>query len=84
MLLKRGFDLIVAATLIVAFSWLFFLIAVAVLLALGRPVLFLQRRAGLHGEPFTIFKFRTMIEARDVTGNLLSRCPVRRPSELLA
>ena len=34
MLLKRGFDLIVAAILIVAFSWLFFLIAVAVLLAL--------------------------------------------------
>ena len=71
MLLKRGFDLIVAAILIVAFSWLFFLIAVAVLLALGRPVLFLQRRPGLHGESFTIFKFRTMIEARDVTGNLL-------------
>lgn len=71
MLLKRGFDLIVAAILIVAFPWLFLLIAVAVLLALGHPVLFLQRRPGLHGKPFTIFKFRTMTEARDVAGNLL-------------
>jgi lipopolysaccharide/colanic/teichoic acid biosynthesis glycosyltransferase len=47
-------------------------VAVAVLVRLGRPVLFRQQRPGLHGRPFTILKFRTMGEARDGTGNLLS------------
>ena len=49
---------------VVALSWLFVLIAVAVLLVLGRPVLFLQRRPEHHGKPFTILKFRTMVEVR--------------------
>jgi lipopolysaccharide/colanic/teichoic acid biosynthesis glycosyltransferase len=38
------------------------LLAIAVLLALGRPILFRQRRAGRHGAPFTLLKFRTMRE----------------------
>ena len=71
MLLKRGFDLIVAAVLVIALSWLLVLTAIAVFLALGRPVLFLQRRPGLGGGPFTIVKFRTMTETRDLAGNLL-------------
>lgn len=71
MMLKRGFDFIVATSLLIALSWLIILIAIAVLAVLGRPILFLQRRPGLHGKPFTIFKFRTMVEARDLAGNLL-------------
>ena len=35
-------------------------IAIAVRISLGRPILFLQDRAGYHGEPFKIYKFRTM------------------------
>ncbi len=46
-------------------------IAVLVRLSLGRPVFFCQRRPGLHGRPFTIYKFRTMTDARDSKGNLL-------------
>jgi len=38
---------------------------------LGRPVLFSQKRPGLHGQPFNIYKFRTMNNARDGGGNLL-------------
>ena len=38
------------------------LLALAVLLALGRPILFRQRRAGRHGVPFTLIKFRSMDE----------------------
>jgi lipopolysaccharide/colanic/teichoic acid biosynthesis glycosyltransferase len=38
---------------------------------MGSPVLFRQQRPGLHGNPFTIYKFRTMSNARDKNGNLL-------------
>ena len=41
---------------------IFALLALAVLLALGRPILFRQRRAGRHGKPFTLLKFRSMRE----------------------
>jgi sugar transferase EpsL len=34
-------------------------------------VLFRQRRPGLHGKPFILYKFRTMTDARDKDGNLL-------------
>jgi lipopolysaccharide/colanic/teichoic acid biosynthesis glycosyltransferase len=37
----------------------------------GSPVLFRQQRPGLHGKPFTMYKFRTMTDARDAEGNLL-------------
>jgi sugar transferase EpsL len=46
-------------------------VALLVRLKLGSPVLFCQRRPGLHGKPFTLFKFRTMTDARDSAGNLL-------------
>jgi lipopolysaccharide/colanic/teichoic acid biosynthesis glycosyltransferase len=49
------------------------LLAVGVLvrLFLGRPVLFRQRRPGLHGLLFTCLKFRTMRGTRDSAGKLL-------------
>jgi len=43
----------------------------AVYLTLGRPVFFAQRRPGLHGKIFTIYKLRTMDERRDEKGELL-------------
>ncbi len=44
----------------------------AVLYKLGSPVLFCQQRPGLYGQTFTLLKFRTMTEARDRQGRLLS------------
>jgi lipopolysaccharide/colanic/teichoic acid biosynthesis glycosyltransferase len=43
----------------------------AVWATMGSPVLFRQRRAGLHGRPFPLLKFRTMTDARDAQGRLL-------------
>jgi len=45
--------------------------AVAVWVALGRPVFFTQERVGLSMRPFVIRKFRTMRETRDASGALL-------------
>jgi len=58
--LKRLFDVMVAALTLAVLSPVLALTAIAVRLGLGRPVLFRQLRPGLHGEPFTILKFRTM------------------------
>src|SRR5690606_1928132 len=44
---------------------------VLVALLLGRPVFFVQQRPGRHGRPFQLIKFRTMVDARDASGNLL-------------
>jgi sugar transferase EpsL len=38
---------------------------------MGRPVFFTQIRAGLHGKPFKMIKFRTMTNEKDENGNLL-------------
>ena len=48
------------------------LIAVAILLTMGRPLLFRQRRPGIGGRPFRMFKFRTMLDLRDDQGRPLS------------
>jgi len=47
-------------------------LAVLVRLRLGTPVLYKQQRPGYQGRPFTLYKFRTMTETRDLQGNLLS------------
>lgn len=63
--MKRTLDII--AVLLTAVFWipLLAVTALAVLICDGRPVFFLQERAGLGGRPFKVLKFRTM----DVCGN---------------
>ena len=60
MMLKRAFDITVSAALLVLLSPLFPLIALAIRLDSRGPVFFTQRRAGLGGVPFRMYKFRTM------------------------
>ncbi|HUJ03791.1 MAG TPA: exopolysaccharide biosynthesis polyprenyl glycosylphosphotransferase [Rhizomicrobium sp.] len=57
---KRLLDLIVTVPLLIAFAPLLGLIALFVRLDSKGPVIFKQTRLGLFGEPFQIFKFRTM------------------------
>ena len=68
---KRVFDLVTAIVVLVVMSPLMAAIAVAVRLLMGSPVLFRQHRPGLHGQVFTCVKFRTMSDARDVSGQSL-------------
>jgi sugar transferase EpsL len=71
MALKRLFDIIVAALLLVATAPLMAVIALLIRLNLGSSVLFFQDRPGLGGRPFRLVKFRTMTELRDDQGKLL-------------
>jgi lipopolysaccharide/colanic/teichoic acid biosynthesis glycosyltransferase len=67
-LAKRLFDVIGAGAALIAAAPLLAGVAVLVRLRMGSPVLFRQVRPGLNGEPFTIYKFRTMRDATDASG----------------
>lgn len=68
---KRVLDLAIVMPVLVLLSPVFALIALSVRLTMGPPVLFRQKRPGLCGRPFTLFKFRTMGDLRDIKGDLL-------------
>ncbi len=69
---KRVFDLCLTIPGVVLVSPLLLLLAILVRLIHGKPVLFRQLRPGFMGRPISIYKFRTMTNARDSQGNLLS------------
>lgn len=58
--LKRCVDVLGASVLLAATSPLLVAAAAGVALTMGRPVLFRQDRAGLHGRPFALLKLRSM------------------------
>lgn len=68
---KRIFDLFLALLMFILMSPLLLVLALAIRVLMGSPVVFRQKRPGLSGRPFTIFKFRTMTDARDSQGTLL-------------
>ena len=49
-----------------------YLVAILVKRKLGSPVIFKQQRPGLNGKIFTMYKFRSMTDAKDKDGKLLS------------
>jgi len=69
--LKRALDLIVSLSLLVLAAPVMVLTALAVRVSLGRPVLFRQVRPGKNEKLFSVYKYRTMNEARDAEGKLL-------------
>lgn len=58
--IKRVFDIVLAAALLLILSPLLLLLALAIKLDSPGPVLFVQRRTGRYGRPFNFFKFRSM------------------------
>lgn len=69
--LKRAFDFCAASVLLLLLSPIIALTAAAVLVVLGRPVLLRQTRPGWRGRPFGFYKFRSMTEEKDASGDLL-------------
>jgi lipopolysaccharide/colanic/teichoic acid biosynthesis glycosyltransferase len=70
--IKWLIDRVAAAIAILLFFPLILIIAIAVHLKMGSPVIFAQNRPGKNGRIFKFYKFRTMTDARDAEGNLLS------------
>jgi lipopolysaccharide/colanic/teichoic acid biosynthesis glycosyltransferase len=71
-MIKRTFDILVSATLLVVLSPMMVFLAVLICFKMGKPLLYRQVRPGLHSKPFRMIKFRTMHDARDREGMLLS------------
>lgn len=69
---KRPFDILCSLIFILCFWWLYIIVAILVKQKLGSPVIFKQKRPGLNGKIFTMYKFRSMTDAKDKNGNLLS------------
>ncbi len=63
--IKRSFDILGSTLALVVTAPVLALIAIAIKLDSRGPVLFRQRRAGRHGEPFEMLKFRSMIDGAD-------------------
>ncbi len=68
---KRIFDLLLTTVGLVVLSPVMLALALLVWIFHGRPVLFRQTRPGYRGVPFALYKFRSMMDARDPQGNLL-------------
>lgn len=70
-MLKRSLDFLLSLIGLLLLSPLLLLIAILILIKLGGPIFFTQIRPGIHGEPFTIIKFRSMTNEKDKEGKLL-------------
>ncbi len=68
---KRMFDLALTVPGLVLISPIMAVVALALYLTEGRPVLFSQQRPGLNGKLFTLYKFRSMRNHNDGNGKLL-------------
>ena len=69
--MKRVLDFTASFLALLLLSPFLVVIALFVGMIMGRPILFKQRRPGLKGAPFMMYKFRTMTDARDSAGELL-------------
>ncbi|MGL4882508.1 MAG: sugar transferase [Waterburya sp.] len=70
--IKYFIDRLIAAIALLIFSPLILVVAILIRFNLGSPIFFTQQRPGKDGKIFTFYKFRTMTDAKDANGNLLS------------
>jgi len=69
---KYFMDMVLTIPALIILSPVILIVALGVRFRLGSPVIFKQTRPGLHGRPFSIYKFRTMTDASGKDGKLLS------------
>ena len=69
--MKRVIDFTASLIILVILAPLMIVLALAVRLRMGAPVIFSQARPGLHGSLFRLYKFRTMTDAADERGEPL-------------
>jgi lipopolysaccharide/colanic/teichoic acid biosynthesis glycosyltransferase len=70
-ILKRAFDLSASVAIAIAISPVAVLIALGISIDLGWPIMFWQKRLGYQGQPFLIYKFRTLHPPYDQLGNFV-------------
>ena len=69
--IKRILDLILSLMALIVLMPLMIIIGILVRINLGSPIIFKQKRPGKNEKVFTLYKFRTMTDKRDIDGNLL-------------
>jgi lipopolysaccharide/colanic/teichoic acid biosynthesis glycosyltransferase len=79
--MKRVLDVLLSAVALLLLSPLLLGLAAAVRFALGSPILFRQSRPGLHGHPFSLSKFRSLLD--DPTGTRSDQARLTRFGALL-
>ena len=70
--MKRAFDILISSILLFLLLFPLLVLVVMIRIKLGSPILFSQVRPGLNGVPFTLLKFRTMTDAVNASGILLT------------
>ncbi len=80
--LKRFIDLSFSAFAIILLSPVYITLAILVKMSSSGPILFKQQRIGIHGKPFTIYKYRTMFENSEANGPQLSSSSDARITKL--
>ena len=71
MIFKRLFDLILSLVLAVVLLPIGLLIYLFIIILMGHPAFFIQKRPGLKTKIFKLYKFRTMLNYKDSSGKLL-------------
>lgn len=69
--IKRTLDLILSLMALIVLMPLMIIIGILVRINLGSPIIFKQKRPGKNEKIFTLYKFRTMTDKRNIDGNLL-------------
>jgi len=70
-MIKRFIDIAISGGLLLVLAPVLLVTGCMVAVKIGSPVMFSQRRPGLHGAVFVLRKFRTMTDDRDESGKLL-------------
>lgn len=70
--LKRILDILICIIGLIFISPILLVVALLVKIKLGSPIIFKQERPGLHGEIFKLYKFRTMTNEKNDSGELLN------------